>query len=294
MKVCLAQNTPLKNPFFEESNFFNSNWEKKNFLALQNNQNPKPLNFFISYEKNVNEAIYKKYATILEKETQYWSGRKIKNKLKYLKRIFEHVHLIYLKKYRTYTTFPQLFENNGYDCLTGTTLYALIFESLGFQYTIYETANHTYLIVKLGQETVLFESTDALSGFISDPEIIEETIQKYASQIAPDFNNIIGMIGQKKTVFAPYKTYSEKISIYQLAGLYYYNQGIVDYNLKNYKASIYTLEKAYTLYQSKRILSLLIVSIQEMLKTENLPYSEIKKYTAKTKFYSSLNPEFFD
>lgn len=294
ISVIYGQSATLANPFFKEPDFFISKWEQQNFNNIQSEIYTNPLLFFTSFEKEAYQSKTQIALSEIQKEATYLAQHRIKNNRRFLKKIFEHVHLQYLKKYRTYSDFYQLFDANNFDCVTGTALYALIFNEMGIGYELHETANHSYLIVSLGTEKALFESTDPLNGFITAPEIIEETQTRYAQEMAIDFNNLMGMVGHKKSIAKTLKVYSETISLSQLAGLYYYNHAVVYYNLKNYKTAVNALEKAYTLHPSKRILTLLLVAIQEVLKTENLNATELKRYIAKSKYYTHLGNGFFD
>ncbi len=281
------------NPFFRGNNFFSSAYEEKNFMAFEGKMPTDALAFFTSFDANAGNVTYNQANAIIKIEASYLVKRRIKNNIRFLKKIFEHVHKVYLKKYHTYSLFSHLIQNQSYDCLTGTALYAMVLDEMGITYELYETANHAYLIVNLGKEKVLFESTDPINGFIADAAQIEATQQRYAMEIPTNFNHLLGMVGHKSKPFTTLKVYTEKVNLIEFAGLYYYNQAVVYYNLKKYKNAVNTLEKAYTLYPSKRIINLLLVAIQEVLK-EDLDKYELKKYIAKTKFYTMQGQGYFD
>jgi len=291
---CLGQGTKINNPFFKEQNFFSSSFEAQNFNQLVGQKTSDPGLFFSSFEQEASKTQYAMLQKTIREEVSYLVQRRVKNNLRFLRKIFEHIHKAHLKKYRTYSTFGQLWNNKIFDCLTGTALYAMIFDEMGIRYDLFETANHSYLIVRLGKERVLFESTDPINGFITETAEIETTQQRYAKDIPLDFDNLLGMVGYKRTTVNTIKVYSESITLLQLSGLYYYNQAVVYYNLKKYRAAVNTLEKAFTLHPSKRILNLLLVAVQEVLKEENLQKSDLKKHIAKTRFYSTQGHGFFD
>lgn len=85
--------------------------------------------------------------------------------LQFAKKLYYKVHNRYLKRYREYTDFDQLIEDRTYDCLTGTALYALLFEYFDLPYQIHEEPFHINLTVQLDGETYLIESTDPMQGF---------------------------------------------------------------------------------------------------------------------------------
>ena len=142
------------------------------------------------------------------------------NRKPLLKRLFYRFHRIYLKRFDNYQSFGRLILDGKYNCLTSTILYAIALKHLGFDYAIYETAFHTYLVVTPDDgERVLFESTDPSGGLVTSEIQIRQLEQEYRSlEIAPrDLNRLI--IAQ-----ANYMNYYEKqITLRQLAGLHYYN-----------------------------------------------------------------------
>ena len=280
------------NPFFKEPNFFSSKWEQEIFLKQE--EEKVPLYFFTSFENSASSNNATIAMQAIKEEARYLARHRIKNNRRYLRKIFEHVHLVFLKKYSTYSNFNRIFDVHHFDCVTGTALFAALFDEMGIGYDIYETANHSYLIVRLGQEQALFESTDPLNGFILDPDSIAKTQAKYAHEIATDFNNLLGMVGYKNAPINNLKVYSERIDLRKLAGLYYYNQAVIFYNIKEFKKSVNALEKAFTLYPSKRIMNLLLISIQEVLRLQNLSRDELKRHIAKTNYYAYRGQEFFN
>ena len=168
-----------------------------------------------------------------------------------LKRLFYRFHRTYLKRFDNYQSFGRLILDGKYNCLTGTILYAIALKHLGFDYAIYETAFHTYLVVTLGDgKRVLFESTDPAGGLVTSEPQIRQLEQKYRSlEIAPrDLNRLI--IAQ-----ASYTNYYEKqINLRQLAGLHYYNLGISYLHRGKLQRTLEKLKWAVLFYpKSKRI-----------------------------------------
>jgi hypothetical protein len=130
--------------------------------------------------------------------------------------------------------------------LTGTALYALLLDYFGIEYSIIETNYHSFLLATTIEGTVLFEATDPIYGFVSDPKEIERRIRYYKQNvIEPD-------IKSKKYyeyTFELYKT----VSLIETKGLMHYNLSIDAYNRQEFESSIYHLDKALEFYNSPRI-----------------------------------------
>ncbi len=174
---------------------------------------------------------------------QEWSARreKYKKEAKFLKKIFGLIHRKYLKRYRQYSTLREVFEKKNYDCVSGTSLYALVFEYLGQSYQIKETPFHTYLILNLeNSKRILIESTSPRLGWVRNENQIRE-MEHYFTWL--DHQEFYG----ETLVF------NRTITLRQLAGLQYYNQAVDFYNRKEFEQAKQYLRQATRLYETKRI-----------------------------------------
>lgn len=167
---------------------------------------------------------------------------------KYLKMVFQKIHRKYLRYYENYSLLGETFAKGSYDCVSGTALYALVLQELGFAYQIKESPYHAYLVVNLDDaETILLESTNPIGGLIEGKELIAETEEKYRRQ-TPLKNDI------------PLSHFTRDITLKQLAGLHYYNEAVTYFNRQDYKVARKILQKALVLYAEDRIYTLLQVS----------------------------------
>ena len=175
--------------------------------------------------------------------------------------IFYKVHNRYLKYYRQHTDFYDMMDKSYYDCITGTALYALIFDALNIQYHIHELPYHVYMTVKVddSQQDILLESTDGMAGFVNEPQEVASRIAAYQQG------------GEQGT--ADYYQYgfeiNETISLEQLAGLNYYNEAVIYYNQQKLEQASDYLKKARSLYPAKRMEALqsLIDRVEQQLAT---------------------------
>ena len=170
---------------------------------------------------------------------------KFSSEVSFLKYVYYRVHRKYLDHYKTPSTFQELFEDKNYDCLTGTALYALIFERLDIDYQIVETNYHIYLTIQSGDDQILIESTSPLNGFITDPEMVSKTINSFLADENSQWVN--------KDYYKFNYIVKEKITLKELVGLQYYNLAIASYNQKDLKTALVELARGLKLYPSERL-----------------------------------------
>ncbi len=163
----------------------------------------------------------------------------------YLQFIYKYVHRKSLKRYKTYVTLEETLSKSGYyNCLTGTLLYGLILNELGFDITIREFSYHVLLIVNLEDKKVMIESTDPLNGFVVGDIAVNKRIAAYKAEDSQKKRN---------TVYDFTTVIDNEISIEQLVGLHFYNQAINSLNQLKINAASLEITKAFQLYPSKRI-----------------------------------------
>lgn len=172
---------------------------------------------------------------------------KLKEEERFLAHTFQTTQGRFLKNYTSYVRFEYIFESQSFNCVSGTALLATVVGALGFQYEIHETPFHTYLIVHLKSgKKILLESTDFENGFVEDSLqiIYREHLYTNGRTLAqPDAMDF-------RPNFTPF---NQVISLKQLAGLQYFNEGVVAYNTQNYAAAEVFLQQAFALYPSARV-----------------------------------------
>ena len=210
------------------------------FLAVNKNASTSD---FRSNRESVVETIV---ASLKEKMN------KSNNSERFLSNLFYKVHRKYLKHYRQYGDFESLLTAGQYDCVTGTAFYALLLDDLGFEYEIWETDYHIYLMVDADGQQIMMESTDPLEGFVTHSLEINTRVESYRLEGS----------GMSKT-----------IDLQQLAGLMYYNLAVDSYNNQRPTEALTFLKKATSLYDAPRM-GMLKRIIEDTLKSlENAPVS---------------------
>jgi hypothetical protein len=209
--------------------------------------------------------------------------RKLKSKQQskaqddFLKYLFYKTHRRYLRSYENHSSMEDLFMNGKYDCLSGTSLYVLLLEELGYDYEIKETDYHIYLLVNSKEagsnHKFLLESTDPAIGFVSNEQEILERLKFYLNSPLEDEIPVQGIL----TASPEYRfsrRVNNSINEYELAGLHYYNQGIYYYNHHQYLEAFQSLQKALFLYNSSRIKEFLDLTTSVALASDKLNAAE--------------------
>jgi hypothetical protein len=186
------------------------------------------------------EAVGKSIARFQARRTSF------KNEKAFLDHVFTKTHQKFLKQYKEYATFHELFKTGMYNCLTGTALYALLLEELGFNYTIIETNYHIFLLAETEEGRILFEATDPLKGFVADDREIAKRIDGYKQ-------NTVVQARNDKTYYQFDVQLYNTIDLDELSGLLHYNLAVEAVNNRDLESSITHLGKAMEIYRSQRI-----------------------------------------
>jgi hypothetical protein len=182
---------------------------------------------------------------------------RFKTDAKFLEYVFYKVHQKYLKRYEKLTSFSDIVERGRYNCLTATAYYAIILDHFGYHYELIEMPHHIYLKLALDTHDLLIESTDPLNGFITDPNEIKLKLTSYLDH---------GLNADRAYSFADF----QRIDLYQLIGLHYYNLAIKSYNLRDYKNAYMAVNKGLIFHKSDKMLELL----NAVLQASSLPLSD--------------------
>lgn len=168
-----------------------------------------------------------------------------KSDRQFLMGVFNLTHRQFLKEYRQYSSFNNIFERGQYDCVTATALYSLLLTELGYEHQIVETKYHIFILVKSEDGEFLMESTDPISGF----EYQQERIKTRISQYLTDDNDLVeGQLNRSEKVAA-----YQNVTPSQLTGLLYYNQCVKYFNDNQLQLANHLLLKAKLFYDSPRM-----------------------------------------
>jgi hypothetical protein len=200
-----------------------------------------------------------------------------KNTLKFCRTLFQKTRQEFLRDYTQYASFAETLTKGKYNCLTGTALYAMLLEHFNLEYRIIETNYHIFLLAYTQEGKALFEATDPLRGFVTNPEEIEKRIQQYKQNI------IQPMEGSNKKYYEYNVSLYQQVSLDQMSGLFHYNLSIEAYNQQDFPKAINHLDKALALYSSPRITefsAILLLAVMESKLNDTIKESYLKRIQA--------------
>ncbi|MTI39669.1 hypothetical protein [Fulvivirga lutimaris] len=241
---------------------FHSDYERTNFNQFVKGKNGQLLDLQLMVDENVSSTMANEYHAKFESlvtEAKEKLG-KANSDQKYLSWLFYRVHRKVLKNYEQYSPLTQVFDTGDYDCLSATTLYALLLNELGFKTKVVETNYHIYLEVLSAEKRYLIESTDALNGFVYNQREIEERLAEY-----DDKNNASSV-----TEYAFNTKIHNAVDLNKLVGLQYYNRAVDTFNNGDILFTLDLLEKSTVFYHSERIVEFGIVLAQAIMNDKSL------------------------
>lgn len=201
-----------------------------------------PFYFYFSPQENISGSEFQSMKEEVEKWVNNWKALEVKQKRSITKKMFTKTRQKFLKQYKECSTFSDLLNKGTYDCLSGTLLFAHIFQELGYNYSIHQSNSHVYLIVEdpyLGK--TLIESTD-IYGYELGEVAIQKRKTKYQSRI--DNSLLYDKYGMDLT---------EQLSIKDIAGLQYYNLAVASYRVNDLEEAKLALYKASIITDSPRV-----------------------------------------
>lgn len=226
---------------------FHSDYEKHVIEAFLNNENASPLDLQLiadaqltSEMTDVSKALYNDIIKDLRQKQE-----RITSNERFLSWMFYKVHRKYLKQYSPYSSLAETLLTGNYDCLSASSLYALLLQDLGYDSEVIETTYHVYLKIKTPAANYLIESTDPISGFIANDHEIESRLNSFEDE--PQY------LASLKDTYVFQFNLNTTVSLTSLAGLQYYNEAVSSYNNKELLKTIDLLEKSAVFYHSSRI-----------------------------------------
>ncbi len=169
-----------------------------------------------------------------------------RKKEKVLKKIFEAIHKEFLIKYTDNVQFSEIFKSGTYNCVTSSALYALIFRRMDIPYLIKELTTHVYLTVlvegkELDVETTLPQDLVQITRKQKTAYLEEMEKNKLVTRAEIEEKGVDKLFDEKY-----YQ--SKTICLRQLAGLSYYNYGILAADSDRYVQSLEILRISRNLY----------------------------------------------
>lgn len=174
-----------------------------------------------------------------------------KSEVKKIKIAYDYVHKNFLKVYKLTNSFPQIFENGEYNCLSASALYAIIFTKLDIPFQIKETPTHIYLVAYPNTSKLLIETTDPQKGYY---QFTNSFVNKYVTTL---YNSKLITKEELESssadnLFNKYYYTSENITLMNLAGLQFSNYSAFYLESEDLKNANEEAKKAYFIFPNKR------------------------------------------
>jgi tetratricopeptide (TPR) repeat protein len=200
-------------------------------------------------ESKINERRTQFYSYIEELAYQKLAGKKVDKRIK---PVYDALHKRFLTKYEEKNSFEEIFYNGYYNCVSASALYALAFDKMQIPYAIKEEPTHVYLVAYPGAEQVVLQTTLAIGG----ARVISNEFKQQFVKILRDQKLISAKEFSAQDVNTLFDQYyfgaNQDITLTQLAGIQYFNDGVLNVEQKNYEEAIIQLQKAYYLYSCER------------------------------------------
>ena len=249
---------------------------------------PTPQASFVQYNTKINDFLTR----------GNFGDKKNLSSPKSVKRFYKEVHDGFFTQYSENPGFTRIFEDGGYNCATASALYAYLLDSLDINYQIMETPTHVYIIARPDRESIIFETTTPAATVIQFNDRMKAQYVEYLysnKQISKDE----WLNEDKNTLFNKYFYSDKEITLRQLTGLLYYNQGISSYQSEQYLKAWKFFEKAYILYPEQKIrylinasLGVFLLKITALSEEELFPYYLRFSQIGKQEYVQELMTDF--
>lgn len=230
---------------------FNSSEEKMLFEKILNNQSDDYFSSMYMVKKGVDLKGLKSAKLKLKRQIEDLKSKKIgtNSEKKIIKKIYKDVHDEFFNKYQLNNHFDDVFTKGYYNCLSSSFLYSLVLEELNIPFQINVLPNHVNLTAYPNTHNILLETTDPVKGYFSfDNKFKEQYVNNLIAYkiIDKSEKNFISI----DELFDQYYNTNQVVSIKELVGAQYYNDGLYLLREENFIQAIQQLEKSIALYPS--------------------------------------------
>ncbi len=194
----------------------------------------------ILFEVAPNKVLQEKLTIELENYCKELSKYDKFSEKKRVKKIFIETKKRFLKDYSLYSFFPDLSETGYYNCVTGSALFAIIFEELAIPYAVVEIPQHVYIVAYPNDLRIGVESTNLKDGIYQWSEYSKIRAVSYLIAIGKVTEDEVKVRGADEIINHFYYSYNE-LTFDDLIGIHFFNRAL--YHNKS-KANVEALEAA--------------------------------------------------
>jgi len=271
---CFAQNATSDTLVYPDEIKYSGAYEKAQFNRFFSNGEEDFLSLFLATSADMDEMLAQQYQ--LDFYT-FLSDLKIKTPIalkpkQRIKTIYKITHDHYFSKYELQTSFPEIFKNGNFNCVSASALYGIILQKSNIPFDVRETPVHVYLVSYPGSEEIKIESTDPAAGYLSfDQRMKKQYIDYMRKNKFISENEYIGT--NTNELFDKYYFADEQISLKELLGIQYLNKAAYLFQDQKIKEGYHELEKAYLFYPCKKIEFLMMIALADIVGKET--YNEL-------------------
>jgi tetratricopeptide (TPR) repeat protein len=234
---------------------FDSPFERNVFETISKKKNFEPFDLLIANGSLMSESQIEKSRSRLYTYLQSLNNEKFhkKSAAAKVKIITTDFRRDYLLKYVANSRFEDIFAAGYFSEVSGTALYCLAFDYLNIPYTIKTEPANTYVIAYPESNRIVVESTTtAITFFTYEPAFKQEYVQSLRRQkIISEQEFAKSSISELFDKY--YLGQNQFMTIRDLAGLQYHNEGVMLLQNNNPAESFRKLEKAYFITPSPKI-----------------------------------------
>lgn len=244
---------------------YNSDFEKEVFNKLNSGEFCS-FDMFLALDNTISKIQQKQISNRFNLFIEQCKKKEIKspNHKKNITKAYKSAHKTFLKKYLPIVGFSEIFKSGTYNCVSGTALYAMIFDTLGIDFIIKEMPGHVYLICNPKSDQIRVEATLPEKGAFSLNEYAKKTYVDHLKR-----NKIISEAEAANLtvneVFDKYYYSDKDISLRELAGIQYINAAIQAFENKSYMFALSQLEKSQVLAKRERNLFMINSCLEFLL-----------------------------
>jgi len=240
---------------------YNSDHEQKVFENIKNLKENSSLDYLLAagsiYFDKSSDSIQIKLADFYAEISKYKLQKKSEKKRMQL--LFGLVQKKFLKKYAAIASFEEIFTNGQYNCVSGSGLYALIFDHYQIPYQIKELPTHVYLVAYPQSHKIIVESTDADSkGHYFPSSHVMEKFVGIMTAYEVFSKKYVEKVGYKQA-FKSFIYDTQNIGIARLSSFQYYNLALLAWGQLRLKDAWQYIEKANMLNPDIKYLQLKLV-----------------------------------
>jgi hypothetical protein len=174
----------------------------------------------------------------------------------FLQHLHRQVHRQFLHRYQALAGVGQLLAEGQYNCLSGSAVFALVLQELGYPAQVYQTKRHAFVRLRTRQGTeYLIEATDQAQGLTLDPAELKARLAIYRRQ---------GLAPTDEASEPALAEWPEVIS------LLFYNQAVGHFNAQAYGQAIHALERAARFSKGSRATEAMLLTIRASLRNQDL------------------------